>query len=336
MAEFMHGDVQVPGAGRIKKKYIAIPAALALAYVTYRWYVASQEGGEETGDDGSYSSDDLSEYGDSTTGGTGTVTGNNGSQTTDGTTGTIDTNSEWTQEAVELLTNAGYDPAAVAAALGEFLARRSLDKSEASIARAALAMAGQPPVNGPYTVIEEAGSGTGTLPAPGNARKTSTTSTSVNLAWDAVNGARNYTIYRSDLGVKEPVGYSTDTKAIMGGLQPNTTYKFTVAAVSTSGKVGKRSNTITAKTNAVQLAKPTGLKASNITKSGFRVTCSPVKGATYYRWYVNGQGASATDNPWCDFHNRKANTTYSITVRADTTNQSPGPLSSPLKVKTKK
>ncbi|WP_333746433.1 hypothetical protein, partial [Streptomyces sp. IBSBF 2950] len=116
----------------------------------------------------------------STAGGPFNVGGNNGSSVTDGTApDAIDDNAEWTQRAVELLANAGYDPAVVYAALGEFLARRALDKTEATIARAAIAAAGEPPVGRPWTVIEESATGTGTLPAPGGLKASGITSSSV-------------------------------------------------------------------------------------------------------------------------------------------------------------
>lgn len=338
MADFLDGTVDVPKVGKVKKAYILVPAGLAGAYVLYRWYQASR-GDEQPapGADGMYTSDDLSEYGLSTSGGTGTVTGNNGNQQTDATNpNVIDDNAEWTAKAVELLGNAGYDQATVYAALGEFLARRSLDKTEASIARAALAAAGQPPIGGPYSVIEAAVTGPIALTAPTGLKVTATTTTSVSLAWNKVNGAGYYRVYRS--GASTNVG-STDggnTTITISGLQPNTEYSFQVAADTTTAVPGPKSSPVKAKTKAVALAKPTGLKASNVGKTSFRVSCSPVKGAAYYRWYVNGSPYGASDQPYRDFTSRKPNTSYRITVAADTTNQTPGPQSSPLTVKTKK
>jgi hypothetical protein len=338
MPELLQGTVDVPVAGRMKKVYIYIPAGLAAAYVAWRWYQASQDGAEApAGSDGTYSTEDLSDYGLSTTGGSTSVTGNTGNTSTDGTTeGAIDTNAEWTARAVELLGNAGYDGAAVYGALGEFLARRALDKTEASIVRAALAAAGQPPQNGPYSVLEEAATGTGTLAAPTNLRKWDVTNaTQIGMQWDSVAGAMHYRIYRTDLGT-EPVGDSFDTKFWAKGLQPNKSYSFYVRAISTTGKEGGKSSVFTAKTSAVKLAKPTLVKASSITRSTFRVSCAKVTGAQYYRWYLSGKAAGASDQPYRDFTGLRPNTTYSVTVAADTTNQEPGPMSTPIRVKTKK
>lgn len=337
MADLLEGTVDVPGAGKVKKRYIMIPAGIAAAYVAYRWYQASRAEGEPSGSDGTYTSDDLSEYGLSTSGGATNITGNTGNTQTDGTNPhVINTNADWTNRAVELLTNQGFDGQTVSLALGEFLARRSLDKTEASIARAALAAAGQPPVGGPYSVIEAATTAPAELKAPTGLKATANTSTSVTLAWDAVAGAGYYRVYRSGSSTNVGATDAGNKSIVIGGLQPNTDYTFSVAADTTTGKPGPKSAGVRVRTKPVALAKPTGLKASSITRTTFRVTCSKVPGATYYRWYVNGQGASATDNPWCDFTGRKPNTSYKITVRADTTNQAPGAMSSTLTVKTKK
>lgn len=338
MAEFMEGTVDVPKMGRVKKAYVMVPVGLAGAYVAYRWYQASRASGEDApaGSDGLYTSDDLSEYGLSTTGGATNVTGNNGSQSTDGTNpNAIDDNAEWTQRAVELLGNAGYDAQVVYGALGEFLARRALDKAEATIARAALAAAGQPPIGGPFSVIEEATTGgTGTPAAPANLRAWGAHSpTTVGIQWDPVPGAMGYRIYR-DLG--ENVGHSIDTKFSVRGLHPDKAYTLTVAAMSSTGKTGPQSNKITVRTTRVTLKAPTGVKASSVKKNGFRVSWNKVAGADYYRVYVNGVAAGASDTTYYDVIGRKPNTSYKVTVKADTTTQTPGPASGAITVKTKR
>lgn len=340
--ELIDGSVDVPGAGKVRKKYLIIPAGLALAYVTWRWYQTRQDAASAPQtSDGTYTTPDLTDMGLATTGGSGTVTGNTGSTVTDGTNpNAIDSNAEWTQKAVELLTNQGYDGQTVTAALGEFLGHRALDKNEAAIARAALAVVGQPPVGGPWSVIEEAGTGTGTLAAPTNLRALDGPGvTSIGMQWDPVPGALHYRIFRTDTngpGGEEPIGDSFDTKFVARGLDPNHTYQFYVRAVSTTNKVGGKSSVWSQKTKPVTLKAPTGLKASAITRTSFRVTCSPVSGATYYHWYINGQQTGASDKPYRDFTGHKPNTSYRISVRADTTNQSPGPMSATLTVKTKK
>lgn len=332
----MEGSVDLPAVGRVKKRYIFIPAGLAAAFVAYRWYTASRDAADEpAASDGLYTSSDLSDYGLSTTGGATTVTGNTGSTVTDGTNpNSIDDNAEWTQKAVELLGNAGYDSATVYAALGEFLARRSLDSAEASIARSALAAAGQPPVGGPYSVIEAATTGTATPGTVTGLRVTKTGTNYVNLAWTPVTGVTQYDVYRSGAG-------NTPSRAGAGsttiyGLQPNTSYSFQVAGVGSTGKVGPKSSSVSAKTSAATLSKPSTPTASAITRTSFRATTSALPGASRYRWYLNGREVVGGEVPYKDFTGLKAATSYQVAVRGDGPESNVGPMSASRTVKTKK
>lgn len=337
MPEFLEGTVDVPGAGKLKKVYVYVPFGLAAVYVGWRWYQAKQDaaaGPDESS--GVYTSADLSDLGQSTSGGSTNVTGNTGSTTTDATNpNTIDDNAEWTQKAVELLGNAGYDSATVYAALGEFLARRSLDKNEASIARTAVGAAGQPPVGGPYSVIEAAATDTTTLAAPTGLSASNITSTSVTISFNPVAGAGYYRAYRSGASTNVGATDAGNHSIQITGLQPNTSYDFYIAADTTLGKPGPRSSPLKAKTAPVKLATPSGLKSSAVTKSSFRVSCNKVSGATYYRWYVNGNASGASDQPYRDFTGLRSKTSYRISVAADTGNQNPSKQSNPLTVKTK-
>lgn len=337
--DLTEGTVHLPVAGKIKKRYVLIPAGAALAYVAYRWYQARQDAAaadSTSTTDGTYTTPDLTDMGLSTAGGATTVTGNSGNTTTDATNG-MSTNADWTNTAIEKLTNQGYDGATVAAALGDFLARRALTTSEASIARAALAVAGQPPVGGPFSVIEQATTGgTGTLAAPAHVRAwDKTTDTQIGMQWDPVPGASHYRIFRNDLG-SEPIGDSFDTRFWARGLTPNHGYSFHVAAVGSDGKLGKPSATYSAHTGQRKLARPAAPKASAITRTGFRASVKDVPGAETYKWWLNGRETGTTDKPYRDFGALKPNTTYSVSVAADLHTEAPGPMSPTIHVKTKK
>lgn len=84
------------------------------------------------------------------------------------------TNAEWTQTAVERMINLGVDGSAASSAIGKFLARQPLSKSEADLARQAIAHAGFPPENGPWQIIEATTpppkGGDGEPPTPGTIR----------------------------------------------------------------------------------------------------------------------------------------------------------------------
>lgn len=245
MAEILQGDVNVPVLGKTKKIWIFGGLGVAGAYVGWRWYQASRAGAGA--DDGMYATPDQSEYGQSTSGGAYNPGGNTGNTETDGTTpGAINDNAAWTNRAVELLANAGYEPSVVYAALGEFLDRRALDKTEASIARAAVAGAGEPPVGRPWTVIEESATGTGTLPAPGGVKASASQWDTVTVSWSAVSGASKYQVYRNG----SAIATATGTSFKLSGLTQKTAYRFAVAAIGTTGKTGTRSGEVSVTTPA--------------------------------------------------------------------------------------
>lgn len=335
MAEFLQGDVDLPGLGKTKRAWVYGGVGVAGSYVAWRWYQASRADEPPAGSDGFYTTPDQSEMGQSTSGGTGNVTGNSNSITDATNPNTIDDNAEWTNKAVELLTNAGYDPAVVYGALGDFLARRALDKAEATIARAAVAAVGQPPVNGPFVVTEEATTGgTGTTAAP-TGLKVAPSSDKATVTWNAVDGASYYLMYRNDQSTTAPQKV-TGTSNIMYNLDANRDYKVQVSAVGTTGKEGPISGSVGFKTTAVSLAKPTNLRASAQTRTSFTVSCSAVAGAQYYQWHLNTRLAGVSDKPIRSFTALKPGTSYRVTVAADTTSQNPGPVSSPITVSTKR
>ncbi|MFF9315567.1 PHB depolymerase family esterase [Streptomyces sp. NPDC014748] len=88
------------------------------------------------------------------------------------------------------------------------------------------------------------GGGSGTLPAPSAVTVTATTDTTESLAWNAVDGAASYAVYRDGAKVGAPAGTTyTDT-----GLSAGTTYTYTVAAVDGTGAAGAASAPVTATT----------------------------------------------------------------------------------------
>lgn len=150
----------------------------------------------------------------------------------------INTNEQWSAVAVERLSaTGGFNAASVYTALGDFLARRPLTQAEQNIVRAAIAAAGQPPVGGPYSIIEQVGPVT--LTAPTGLKAAAVGKTSVDLTFSPVTGAAFYYLYRG--GVKDNVSGSRDTKMTASGLKPGTSYSFQVAAAATTGKLGPKS-----------------------------------------------------------------------------------------------
>ncbi|MEU0601810.1 PHB depolymerase family esterase [Streptomyces sp. NPDC006393] len=86
--------------------------------------------------------------------------------------------------------------------------------------------------------------GPGSLPAPSGLTVTGTTDTGASLTWNAVSGAASYNVYRN--GTK--AGSATGTTYTDTGLSAATSYRYTVAAVDSSGAVGASSSPVTATT----------------------------------------------------------------------------------------
>lgn len=86
-----------------------------------------------------------------------------------GMTPIIATNAEWTQAALSALTNAGYDPATAAAALGLYQAGLPLTQDQYDMVQAALGLEGQPPSGvAPPQLVSGGGTGQGGGGSTGN------------------------------------------------------------------------------------------------------------------------------------------------------------------------
>lgn len=71
------------------------------------------------------------------------------------------------------------------------------------------------------------------IPMPTNVTATAMSQTQINTTWDAVPGAMAYAVYRSTTpnGTYQYIGTAADTAYSDGGLEPNTTYYYRVAAI---------------------------------------------------------------------------------------------------------
>ena len=324
-------QVNIPKVGKTKKSWVWAAMAVAGGFVVWKWYTASKSADSEVSYTTDYVSEPLPTGGAGAAGGSGNV--QYAGSTTDNTSDdVIDTNAEWTNRAAELLSNAGYDPATVYSALGDYLAQAPLTSSEQTIVRAALAAVGNPPTGGPYVIKEQVGEVT--LTAPAGLKATTTTFNSVTLSWSSVTGAGGYYVYRSGM-TSNPIQVSGTTATIVG-LEPNTTYTFQVAAYTTTGKAGPKSSSVSAKTKSVTLAKPATPTVSAITKNSAQVTTKPVSGARGYLWYINGVAHGHSDNPSYKVVSLRSNTPYTVSVKADTPTQGPGPESAKKSFRTKR
>jgi hypothetical protein len=151
-----------------------------------------------------------------------------------GAIGTVATNAEWTEKAMGGLVAANYDSDLALAVLGKLLAKeKMLDEREASIARAAKAIAGEPPENGPHPITIAPAGTAGTPPAkPGDVRVVNSTATSITLAWSPAAGATRYVIQKLGSTGRWHAAYDEtgDTSYTVTQLSPNTSYNLTVMA----------------------------------------------------------------------------------------------------------
>jgi hypothetical protein len=307
-----------------QKKALVVVAVGASAYVAWRWFktpAASSDAPTVT------SSTDAEGAGTGIIGSNVGGSENAGNSTNTG-TDAIDTNNEWFAEAVDRMANGGWNAQAVQSALGDFLTGQSLSTDEARIVRAAVgAMGGYPP-SGPQSIKETPGvSDSSKLAAPTGLKVTASSSSTVDLSWNAVPNAKQYRIYRS--GAAFNVASSVDTKAQVAGLQPGTSYTFYVAAGLDSEKFGPRSAGLKVKTAAKKLTAPTGLKVSNIGKTSATLKWNP----TYPGQYLIRRSGSSETQESVDaattLPGLKPGTRYSVQVAAvQEGTRTPGPWSS--------
>ena len=336
------GQVDVPVVGSVDKRVLIGIGGVAAVFVGWRWYssrnAAAYDPAAAAVDPGMEDPGVLPSVSGAVSGSNsyglpdGSTTTGGGGTDSYGFTGT--TNTQWTQYAANQLSQAGdtWSYGTVVTALGAFIANKPLTTAQQQIVQAAIAVAGYPP-EGSHVVIP-GGDATITV-APTGVKVTATTNTTATLSWNAVAGASGYRIYRS--GVSQVVGVANGTGGEVGGLEPNTSYSFQVAAFTGSGQIGPKSSSATGKTKAVSLKAPTGVKVSSVAATAATVSWTKVPGATSYRIYVNGNVRGAADGGLNT--NRitglSKKTKYQVRVAADTTNQPPGPLSSTVTFTTK-
>lgn len=334
----MSEEVNVPKVGPVKKPLVIAIGIGAVAYVGYAYYRNKNAAAAAT------QSTDPNAAGYVDPGtipavagaidpnnlyGTGTVP----ATTSDyGFTGT--TNAQWTQYVeTQLVQSDSWTYTDIITALGNYLNNKSLTTTQQAIVQAGIAVGGYPP-EGAHTIIP--GGNTPVTVAPGSLRKLNEpTTTAITMQWNAVAGASHYQIFRTDLSA-DPIGDSGDTKFTAQGLTPNKSYGFKVAAVSSSGAVGPKSGTYTAKTKSVNLATPRTPTISAISKSSAHATTSPVSGATGYNWYINNVAHGHSDGPAYTYQSLHAGTHYQASVEADTATGGPSKSSGHRAFNTKK
>jgi len=182
--------------------------------------------------------------------------------------------------------------------------------------------------NGVESAKSDAISVTTLLPMPNNLQINEFTDISVTIAWNAVNGAGSYNVYRS--ATENGIYTKVNTIAISStsftdtGILPITIYYYKVCAVS-NGVEGIQSNSISVTTLK---AAPTNVQASIVTDSSIKLTWNAINGASGYNVYrsVNSNSvfdkintSSIVNNEFSDA-NVSQNTAYYYKVSATVDN----------------
>lgn len=327
----LEGTVDLPGVGPIKKPIVYGVGGLGAAFVLYmyyrNWTGVGLDDGEEVEDTGYEEASILPSV-------SGAVSPDNSYGLDDedtGSTSGITTNDAWSRYAAGQLQQGDKWPYSdIVAALGNYVTDKPLTTAQQEIVRAAIAVAGYPPV-GSHSIIS--GGDTSITVAPTGLRLVEATSTTVKMAWNPVAGATGYRLYRT--GVSQVVGVANGTTGEIGGLTTNQSYGIQVAAFTASGQVGPKSSAVTVRTKAISLSKPATPSVSGITKSSATAKVARVSNATGYNWYLNGQNHGHSDAPVFTFQGLGANRTYKVSVAADTATTQQGPRSAERSFKTK-
>lgn len=327
----MADDVKVPKLGKMNKKVLIPVIAVAAAFVGWRYYQARnaapatdtpvdpgmEDPGTLPGVVGAVSPDNS--YG-SNTGGTG------GSDP-----GQITTNDQWSRYAIEQLGSDRWTNSEVAEALGNYLTGQPLTDAQQSIVRAAIGVAGHPPVGSPAIIP---GGNVGLTVAPNAVTASGITPTSAMINFIGVSGASTYRVYRS--GTSAAAGTGSSTPISLQGLTPGTSYTVTVSGVNGAGVEGPKSSPVTFKTVAAVAAKPTQPVVQSVSRDKASLHTNVVPGATSYKWFKNGKIVNSTPGPAIGLTSLTPNTTYSVTVQSVTNTGAVSPLSSARSFRTAK
>lgn len=150
-----------------------------------------------------------------------------------------------------------------------------------------------------------------------------------------------WTQYASTQLVNSDVWSYTDIVTALGNYlnsKPLTTTQQQIvqAAIAVAGYPPTGTHPIISGGDAKITVAPTGLKVVSKTSTTVTLSCNPVAGAGYYRWYRSGASTNvgSSDGPNVTISGLTPNTSYSFQVAADTTNGSPGPKSGSVTTKT--
>ena len=167
----------------------------------------------------------------------------------------------------------------------------------------------------------------GATASPTGLRVTGSTTTSLDLSWNAVRGAPKYRIQYSTSASMAGAVYRrfTATSAALSGLKANTRYYVKVRVITTDGaNLSSYSSAVTGTTRPF-VAAPTGLRFTGSATTSLDVAWNAVRGAPKYRiqYSTSASMAGAVYRRFtatsAALSGLKANTRYYVKVRVITT-----------------
>jgi hypothetical protein len=134
-------DVDLPGLPPIPRGIAIAGGGLLLGILGYAWWRAGQQTGPPAAETFPGAVEQPSDLIPADVGGV-----SSGGGTTSTGLEFITTNDQWTQKAVAILVDLGYDAVLVSQALGKYLANQTVTQTEATWIQAAVALVGKPPI----------------------------------------------------------------------------------------------------------------------------------------------------------------------------------------------
>ncbi|GHV72835.1 hypothetical protein AGMMS49940_01370 [Spirochaetia bacterium] len=162
---------------------------------------------------------------------------------------------------------------------------------------------------------------------PGSVSTEVLSSVDIRVSWNAVSGANSYMVlYGTEAaGSSQYGGTASSSPLTVTGLQPGTTYYFTVKAGNGAGWTAGSSPVIG---TTGSLTAPSGLSVSAQTQTSLAISWNVVSGTASYKIYRSGSIAGNSDTTAYTDTGLAAGTTYSYTVSAVSSGGTEGPQSS--------
>lgn len=193
-----------------------------------------------------------------------------------------------------------------------------------------------------YNVIDVNVKDNGYIPnspeKPHNVQAKNITNSSISLSWESQTTAEKYNVYQNN---KKIATVNTNNYEVKN-LKENTKYEYRIEAVSFSGLVSEKSDSLEVTTLSVQGSQkpsiPQGLHSMEVTETEVSLMWNPsthLSGIKTYQVYRDGKLIDETSSINYKDTNLKANTSYNYSVISISKTGEASDLSAPITVTTK-